>query len=177
MPKNILMIGPTGVGKTEVARRLAKLAGAPFIKVISNLSLSLSLSLSFSCFFVFLEIPSAPSSCPCPSPSSTPHPPSLSFPFKSFSENAIIHIFAANTGGGYKVHGSWIPRQGEIPKEEAGCLAKNSYLPPRVDRMMDGGREGEGENIGTLCGQRLSRVTLFPSMPFSRTSTRSLMTL
>lgn len=33
MPKNILMIGPTGVGKTEVARRLAKLAGAPFIKV------------------------------------------------------------------------------------------------------------------------------------------------
>lgn len=33
VPKNILMIGPTGVGKTEVARRLAKLAGAPFIKV------------------------------------------------------------------------------------------------------------------------------------------------
>jgi ATP-dependent HslUV protease ATP-binding subunit HslU len=33
MPKNILMIGPTGVGKTEVARRLAKLARAPFIKV------------------------------------------------------------------------------------------------------------------------------------------------
>ncbi|HTH10307.1 MAG TPA: AAA family ATPase, partial [Acidovorax sp.] len=32
-PKNILMIGPTGVGKTEVARRLAKLADAPFIKV------------------------------------------------------------------------------------------------------------------------------------------------
>jgi ATP-dependent HslUV protease ATP-binding subunit HslU len=32
-PKNILMIGPTGVGKTEVARRLAKLANAPFIKV------------------------------------------------------------------------------------------------------------------------------------------------
>ncbi|UOY93650.1 HslU--HslV peptidase ATPase subunit [Ectobacillus sp. JY-23] len=32
-PKNILMIGPTGVGKTEVARRLAKLMGAPFIKV------------------------------------------------------------------------------------------------------------------------------------------------
>ena len=32
-PKNILMIGPTGVGKTEVARRLAKLAKAPFIKV------------------------------------------------------------------------------------------------------------------------------------------------
>lgn len=32
-PKNILMIGPTGVGKTEVARRLAKLVGAPFIKV------------------------------------------------------------------------------------------------------------------------------------------------
>ncbi|RKD75379.1 ATP-dependent HslUV protease ATP-binding subunit HslU [Sinobaca qinghaiensis] len=32
-PKNILMIGPTGVGKTEIARRLAKLAGAPFAKV------------------------------------------------------------------------------------------------------------------------------------------------
>src|SRR5712692_3630382 len=32
-PKNILMIGPTGVGKTEIARRLAKLAQAPFIKV------------------------------------------------------------------------------------------------------------------------------------------------
>ncbi|MEW9617256.1 ATP-dependent protease ATPase subunit HslU [Shinella sp. S4-D37] len=33
MPKNILMIGPTGVGKTEISRRLAKLAGAPFVKV------------------------------------------------------------------------------------------------------------------------------------------------
>jgi ATP-dependent HslUV protease ATP-binding subunit HslU len=33
MPKNILMIGPTGVGKTEIARRLAKLVGAPFVKV------------------------------------------------------------------------------------------------------------------------------------------------
>jgi len=33
MPKNILMIGPTGVGKTEISRRLAKMAGAPFIKV------------------------------------------------------------------------------------------------------------------------------------------------
>ena len=33
LPKNILMIGPTGVGKTEVARRLARLAGAPFVKV------------------------------------------------------------------------------------------------------------------------------------------------
>lgn len=33
MPKNILMIGPTGIGKTEIARRLAKLAQAPFIKV------------------------------------------------------------------------------------------------------------------------------------------------
>jgi ATP-dependent HslUV protease ATP-binding subunit HslU len=32
-PKNILMIGPTGVGKTEISRRLAKLAGAPFLKV------------------------------------------------------------------------------------------------------------------------------------------------
>src|SRR3546814_13362210 len=33
LPKNILMIGPTGVGTTEIARRLAKLAQAPFIKV------------------------------------------------------------------------------------------------------------------------------------------------
>ncbi|MBS2030801.1 MAG: ATP-dependent protease ATPase subunit HslU [Deltaproteobacteria bacterium] len=32
-PKNIIMIGPTGVGKTEIARRLAKMAGAPFVKV------------------------------------------------------------------------------------------------------------------------------------------------
>ena len=31
-PKNILMIGPTGVGKTEIARRLAKLVDAPFVK-------------------------------------------------------------------------------------------------------------------------------------------------
>jgi ATP-dependent HslUV protease ATP-binding subunit HslU len=36
MPKNILMIGPTGVGKTEISRRLAKLAGAPFVKVEST---------------------------------------------------------------------------------------------------------------------------------------------
>ena len=33
LPKNILMIGPTGVGKTQISRRLAKLAGAPFLKV------------------------------------------------------------------------------------------------------------------------------------------------
>ena len=33
LPKNILMIGPTGVGKTEIARRVARLAQAPFIKV------------------------------------------------------------------------------------------------------------------------------------------------
>ena len=32
-PKNILMVGPTGVGKTEIARRLARLVDAPFIKV------------------------------------------------------------------------------------------------------------------------------------------------
>ena len=33
IPKNIIMIGPTGVGKTEIARRLAKLVDAPFVKV------------------------------------------------------------------------------------------------------------------------------------------------
>src|SRR5712671_6898522 len=33
MPKNIILVGPTGVGKTEIARRLARLAGAPFLKV------------------------------------------------------------------------------------------------------------------------------------------------
>ena len=33
MPNNIILIGPTGVGKTEIARRLARLAGAPFVKV------------------------------------------------------------------------------------------------------------------------------------------------
>ena len=33
LPKNILMIGPTGVGKTEIARRLARMAQAPFVKV------------------------------------------------------------------------------------------------------------------------------------------------
>lgn len=32
-PKNIIMMGPTGVGKTEIARRLARLSGAPFLKV------------------------------------------------------------------------------------------------------------------------------------------------
>src|SRR6187200_2405588 len=32
-PKNIILIGPTGVGKTEIARRLAQLVGAPFVKV------------------------------------------------------------------------------------------------------------------------------------------------
>ena len=40
LPKNILMIGPTGIGKTEISRRLAKLAGAPFIKVEAKAQLN-----------------------------------------------------------------------------------------------------------------------------------------
>src|SRR5260370_40341538 len=36
IPKNILMIGPTGLGKTEIARRLARLAGAPFVKAAAT---------------------------------------------------------------------------------------------------------------------------------------------
>ena len=38
LPKNILMIGPTGVGKTEIARRLARLVQAPFVKVEASIS-------------------------------------------------------------------------------------------------------------------------------------------
>ena len=69
-PKNILMIGPTGVGKTEIARRMAKIVGAPFIKVeatkftevgyvgrdvesclLINKFISIIISKNFSCCF------------------------------------------------------------------------------------------------------------------------------
>ena len=43
LPKNILMIGPTGVGKTEISRRLSKLAEAPFVKVELQDSLKLDM--------------------------------------------------------------------------------------------------------------------------------------
>ena len=60
LPKNILMIGPTGVGKTEISRRLSRLAEAPFIKVeatrfrLSSIFLSLGtkgVTLDFSIIF------------------------------------------------------------------------------------------------------------------------------
>ena len=41
LPKNILMMGPTGVGKTEISRRLSKLAEAPFVKAVSYTHLTL----------------------------------------------------------------------------------------------------------------------------------------
>lgn len=44
IPKNIIMIGPTGVGKTEIARRLAKLVNAPFVKVEARNRASFSIS-------------------------------------------------------------------------------------------------------------------------------------
>ncbi len=45
MPNNIIMIGPTGVGKTEIARRISKLANAPFVKVEASKFTEVGLSL------------------------------------------------------------------------------------------------------------------------------------
>ena len=65
-PKNIMMIGPTGVGKTEIARRLAKLSNAPFIKIeaigrptIIDLPITTAFfpDKSLRCFFKTYNIP------------------------------------------------------------------------------------------------------------------------
>ena len=55
MPNNILMIGSTGVGKTEIARRLARLAHAPFIKVEARpiMKMCFALLLNANFFFIF----------------------------------------------------------------------------------------------------------------------------
>ena len=56
LPKNILMIGPTGVGKTEISRRLSKLAQAPFVKTqISDATLIAFFAISSADKFVFIK--------------------------------------------------------------------------------------------------------------------------
>ena len=57
VPKNILMVGPTGVGKTEISRRLARLAKAPFIKVEATMSAAMWSRLSAICWTLPLTAP------------------------------------------------------------------------------------------------------------------------